>query len=200
MVAARQSYGRGGIGKLRAFHDEAVLMTPNMIYALMIPLMAFAIWRRVRGTFGRQPIRRKRMIARIAFFSVIGALIAWGGLHNVRLLEGLFGGVIAGAALGVAGLRLTRFERDATGNDLYIPNAWIGGLLTVLLIGRLAWRFLVVMPQLQDPAMAHTAPPMGNSPLTLAIFGLMIGYYICYFAGLLVHHRRFEREQAQPAV
>ena len=170
-------------------------MNPNMIYALMIPLMAFAIWRRVRGSFGRQPIRRKRMIGRIVFLSVIGGLIALGGLHNVRLLEGLLGGALAGAALGAVGIKLTRFERDAAGSDLYIPNAWIGGLLTVLLVGRLAWRFLVTMPQLQDPAMAHSAPAMGNSPLTLAIFGLTIGYYISYFAGLLVHHRRFERAQ-----
>jgi MFS family permease len=171
-------------------------MTPNMIYALMIPLMAFGIWRRVRGSFGRQPVRRKRMIVRMALFAVVGGLIALGGLHNVRLLEGLLGGALLGAAMGAIGLRLTRFERDAEGNDLYIPNAWIGGILTALLVGRLAWRFLVAMPQLQDPAVAHPAPAIGNSPLTLAIFGLMIGYYLCYYAGLLVHHRRFERAQA----
>lgn len=170
-------------------------MNPNMIYALMIPLMAFAIWRRVRGSFGRQPIRRQRMIGRIVFLAIVMGLIGLGGLHNTRLLEGLLGGALAGAALGAVGIKLTRFERDAAGNDLYIPNAWIGGLLTVLLVSRLAWRFLVTMPQLQDPAMAHSAPAMGNSPLTLAIFGLTIGYYISYFAGLLVHHRRFERAQ-----
>ncbi|WP_233171810.1 DUF1453 domain-containing protein [Dyella sp. ASV21] len=167
-----------------------------MIYALMIPLMVFAIWRRVRGSFGRQPIRRKRMMARIVIFAVIGVLLAVSGLHNLKLLEGLLGGVFAGAALGTVGLRLTRFERRADGADLYIPNAWIGGLLTVLLVARLAWRFLVVMPQLQDPSVTHSGPAMGNSPLTLAIFGLMIGYYICYNAGLLVHHRRFEQAQA----
>ncbi|WP_019465518.1 hypothetical protein [Dyella japonica] len=166
-----------------------------MISALMIPLMAFVVWRRVRGSFGRQPIRRQRMIFRIVVFCVVAGLLGLSGLHNVRLLEGLAGGVLAGAALGTVGLRLTHFERDAQGNDLYIPNAWIGGLVTALLIGRLAWRLLVVMPQLQGLAMAHAAPPMGNSPLTLAIFGLMIGYYVCYFAGLLVHHRRFERGQ-----
>jgi hypothetical protein len=171
-------------------------MTPNMMYAIIIPVMAFAVWRRVRRTFGRQPIQRKRMMGRIAFFSVLGALIIWGGMHNLRLVEGLLGGVLAGAVLGTVGLRLTRFERDVSGADLYIPNAWIGGVLTAVLIARLAWRFLVLMPQMQDPAMAHSAPAMGNSPLTMAIFGLMIGYYICYYAGLLVHHRRFERAQA----
>jgi hypothetical protein len=167
-------------------------MTPQMIYAFMIPLMALMVWRRVRGSFGRQPIRRKRMMVRIGVLSVIGALLALGGLHNLRLLEGLVGGALAGAALGLLGLKLTRFERNAEGADLYIPNAWIGGVLTVLLVGRLAWRFLVAMPQAQGPA-------VGNSPLTLAILGLTLGYYVCYFAGLLVHHRRFERAQAAAA-
>lgn len=170
-------------------------MNPNMIYALMIPLIAFGIWRRVRSSFGRQPIRRKRMIGRIVFLALAMGLIGLGGLHNPRLLEGLLGGELAGAALGAVGIKLTRFERDAAGNDLYIPNAWVGGALTLLLVGRLAWRFLVSMPQLQDPAMAHSGPAMGNSPLTLAILGLTVGYYISYFAGLLVHHRRFERAQ-----
>jgi hypothetical protein len=171
-------------------------MTPQAIYAIMIPLMAFGVWRRVRGSFGRQPVRRNRMTGRIAIFAAVGLLLALGGLHNPRLLEGLLGGALAGAALGLAGLRLTRFERDASGADLYLPNPWIGSVLTVLLVARLAWRLLVAMPRLQDPAAAYAGPALGNSPLTLAVFGLMIGYYICYFAGLLVHHRRFERAQA----
>ncbi|WP_267225408.1 DUF1453 domain-containing protein [Dyella silvae] len=171
-------------------------MTPNMMYAIMIPLMVFMVWRRVRRSFGRQPIRRKQMMVRMVTFTLLGALVVWGSLHNLRLLEGLLGGALTGAALGTVGLRLTRFERDASGADRYIPNAWIGGVLTTVLVARLAWRFLVVMPQLQDPTMAHSAPAMGNSPLTMAILGLMIGYYICYYAGLLVHHRRFERTQA----
>jgi hypothetical protein len=170
-----------------------------MIPFIMVPLMAFAVWRRVRGSFGRQPIRRQRMTVRIAIFAVLGGALALSGLHNLSLLEGLLGGALGGVLLGLVGLRLTRFERDASGADAYIPNPWIGGLLTVLLVARLGWRFMVVMPQLQDPAMANSAPAIGNSPLTLALFGLLIGYYITYFAGLLVHHRRFERTQAPTA-
>lgn len=174
-------------------------MAPNMIPALMIPLMAFAMYRRVRGNFGQQPIRRKRMIARIVVLSLVTVLLALTGLYNPMLLVGLAGGIAGGAVLGTVGLRLTRFAQNQRGEDVYIPNPWIGAGLTVLLIGRLAWRFLVVMPQMQDPAMAaasgHMAPPMGNSPLTLAVFGLMVGYYLVYFIGLLVHHRRFQRER-----
>lgn len=171
-------------------------MAPNMTLAIMIPVVAFAVWRRVRRNFGRQPIRRKQMMTRIVILGVIGVALATTGVANLHLLEGLLGGAVGGAALGLLGLRLTRFERDASGADAYFPNAWIGGLVTLLLVARLAWRVLVAMPQLRDPTSAYAGPAMGNSPLTLALFGLMIGYYIAYYAGLLVHHRRFERTQA----
>ncbi|HEY9022910.1 MAG TPA: hypothetical protein VIP05_01330 [Burkholderiaceae bacterium] len=173
------------------------MMAPNMIPALMVPLAAFAIYRRVRGNFGPQPIRRKRMMARVAIFAVLAVVLALTGLYDPMLLAGLAGGIAGGAVLGLAGLRLTRFGQNEQGADVYIPNPWIGAALTVLLIGRLAWRFLEVMPQIKDPALAATAghaPPVG-SPLTLAVFGLMVGYYLVYFIGLLVHHRRFQRER-----
>ncbi len=171
-------------------------MAPNITLAIMVPVVAFAIWRRVRRSFGRQPIRRKQMIVRIAIFSVIGMALAATGLTSLHLLEGLLGGTAGGIALALLGLRLTRFERDASGADAYYPNAWIGGVLTVLLVGRLAWRLFVAMPQLQDQASAYHGPAMGNSPLTFAVLGLTVGYYIAYYAGLLIHHRRFERAQA----
>jgi len=171
-------------------------MAPNLLLpAVLAPLTAFVVWRRLRSYFGRQPVRRKRMVTRIVIFAALGGLIALGGMHDLRLLEGLLGGLLGGALLGLLGLQLTRFERGADGADVYIPNPWIGGALSVLLVGRLAWRFLVVLPQM-DAAAGHSAPPFGNSPLTLLVLGLMIGYYISYYAGLLIHHRRFERAQA----
>jgi len=172
-------------------------MTPNLApVAIMLPVLGFAVWRRVRSQFGRQPIRRGRMVARIVAFAAIGVLVALSGLLNPRLLEGLAGGAVLGAMLGMFGLRLTRFERSPDGSDGYIPNPWIGGLLTALLVARLAWRFLVVMPQMEHLQPGSGVPPaIGNSPLTLLVLGLLVGYYITYFSGLLVHHRRFERAQ-----
>lgn len=169
-------------------------MAPTVFPLIMVPLMAYAVWRRVRGNFGPQPIRRKRMVARIVIFSLAAGLMALSGLYNLKLLEGLLGGLAGGAALGLLGLRLTRFGQDPKGADVCIPNPWLGAALTALLVGRLAWRFLVVMPQMQDAATAYAGSPLGNSPLTVLVFGLMIGYYITYYAGLLVHHRRFQRE------
>jgi hypothetical protein len=176
-------------------------------YLVMLPLLAWMVWRRVSRQFGRQPIRRKRMIFRIVVFSLLGCLFALSGFHKIELAEGLLGGVLIGGAIGLLGLRLTRFEVDPVKGDCYLPNSWIGALLTVLVLGRLAWRLLVIWPQLQQASAGastqmagYSAQPMGyaSSPLTMLVLGLYVGYYIVYFSGLLIHHRRFQ--QSRPAI
>ena len=172
-----------------------------MSYAIIVPLMALMVWRRISRQFGRQPIRRQRMTARIAIFAVIGCLLMLGGLRDIRLAEGVLGGAVIGAALGLLGLRLTRFEADPLKGDCYVPNPWIGALLTALLLGRLAWRFLVLWPQMQhDQALAAGAPAgYQSSPLTMLVIGLLVGYYIAYYIGLLVHHRRWQQSRLTAA-
>ncbi|OOG53589.1 DUF1453 family protein [Rhodanobacter sp. C03] len=162
-------------------------------YLIMLPLLAWIVWRRVSRQFGRQPIQRKRMIARIAILAILGALLSLAGFHNIQLLEGLVGGMLIGALIGMVGLRLTRFEVDPVKGDCYVPNTWIGALLTVLLLGRLIWRFMQ-MQQVSATAQAGGYPAnYAYSPLTLLVFGLLVGYYIVYFSGLLIHHRRFQQ-------
>jgi hypothetical protein len=162
-------------------------------YLIMLPLLAWIVWRRVSRQFGRQPIQRKRMIARIAIFAVVGCLLSLAGLHSIQLLEGLLVGVLIGALIGMVGLRLTRFEVDPVKGDCYVPNPWIGALLTVLLLGRLIWKFME-MQQVSAAAQAAWYPSSYTySPLTMLVVGLLVGYYIVYFSGLLIHHRRFQQ-------
>lgn len=173
-------------------------MAPNLLMPTMVsPLVAFMVWRRVRRQFGRQPVRRGPMIARVAILLVVAGLVSLAGLRDPRLLESLAAGVLGGTALGLLGLRLTRFVRGADGRDLYLPNPWIGATVTAVLVGRLAWRFLVLVPHAggAGPMAASPTPQLGSSPLTLLMVGLMIGYYVSYYAGLLVHHRRFAQAQ-----
>jgi cytochrome b561 len=166
-------------------------------YLIMLPLLALIVWRRVSRSFGRQRIRRKSMIARIAMFAFIGALLALSGFHHIALVEGLLGGLLIGGAIGMIGLRLTRFEVDPVKGDCYVPHPWIGALLTVLLLGRLAWRLMELGPLMQQSAATPGMLPPGYtaSPLTMLVVGLLVGYYIVYFSGLLIHHRRFQRLQ-----
>lgn len=174
-------------------------------YLVMLPLLGWIVWRRVNRTFGWQPIQRRRMLLRIGAFALLGALLAFSGLHRIALAEGLLGGVLVGGAIGLLGLRLTRFHTDPQRGDGYLPNPWIGALLTALLLGRLGWRFMLLWPQLQatsgaaaNPADGFNAQAMGYtaSPLTMLLIGLLIGYYLVYFSGLLIHHRRVQRALA----
>ena len=165
-------------------------------YLIMLPLLAWIVWRRVSRQFGRQPIQRKRMIARIAIFAVVGCLLSLAGLHSIQLLEGLLVGVLIGALIGMVGIRLTRFEVDPVKGDCYVPNPWIGALLTVLLLGRLIWKFMEMQQISAATQAAGYSASYTYSPLTMLVVGLWVGYYIVYFSGLLIHHRRFQ--QAHP--
>src|SRR5581483_1240068 len=156
--------------------------------AIAIGLIALLYYRRFRRSFGRQPVQPKRMITRVVILCVVGALLLIGATLNPMMLAADVGGLILGLALGWWGLKLTRFERHADGVH-YIPHSWFGIGITVLLLARLAYRFTVLWPAMQGahgaaPAAAQP-PPYPNSPLTLALFGLLIGYYVFYYLGVL---------------
>ena len=100
--------------------------------------------------------------------------------------------------IALVGLRLTRFEVDPIKGECYVPNPWIGGLLMLLLLGRLGWRSVRVwslMPHgsTQDVSIPMQSSGYPSSALTMLLIGLLIGYYIVYYSGVLIHHRRFLR-------
>ncbi len=96
-------------------------------------------------------------------------------------------GLAGGVALALPGLKLTRFETTPQGR-FYTPHGGIGLALSALLIGRLAYRFVVIWPELQAAHGAGADPfaSFQRSPLTLAMFALLIGYYVVYNAGVLI--------------
>jgi hypothetical protein len=153
--------------------------------AVAVPLIALLYYRRFRRLFGRQAVREGRMMARIVILGAVGAMFLAFSLRNPLALAADAGGLVVGVALGWWGLRLTRFERQSDGVH-YIPHSWFGIGISALLIGRLIYRFMVFSPATQQ--VAQNAGPMAvyqRSPLTLALFGLLVGYYVCYYIGVL---------------
>jgi hypothetical protein len=151
------------------------------VFALLIPL---ALYRRFKRTFGRQPLIRARLIARIAIFLVIAMLLTVSARHFI--LQEL-GGLLAGAALALWGASRTRFEIE-NGRRYYIPHTYTGIAVTLLFVGRLIYRLAQTSGALA-PA-GDTAPAAGpqaamQSPLTLGIFFVLIGYYVCYYSWVL---------------
>lgn len=158
------------------------LMKPAQLAPLLIiPLIAWRMYARVRRSIGRQPLQPKRMVVRIAIFGLISLLIGAGAWANTRLLSGLLGGLFLGVPLALLGLRLTKFEITPV-EKFYTPNTVIGVTLSALFIGRVIYRIIVLSDQTGGNP---TSPEIFQSPLTLSVFGLTAGYYIAYYTGVL---------------
>jgi hypothetical protein len=153
----------------------------QMIVVALIPLIAWRLYRRVRGMIGRQTSRMRRHWTAVVFFPVVALLIALVTLAYPPALAGLGAGIAAGVGLAIWGLKLTRFEHTAEGY-FYTPNAHIGVALSVLFAARIVWRIF----EMESFAGAGGMPAhFAASPLTLAIFGALVAYYTTYAAGLL---------------
>jgi cytochrome b561 len=162
-------------------------MTDNPIVpAAIAMLVAFALYRRFRRLFGRQPVQPKRMKLRVGFLLLLGAFLLLRGFLHPQVALAMAGGAVLGAALAWLGLRLTLFDATAEGN-FYTPHSGIGIAISLLLLGRLAYRFIIVYPQLQDAHAASGDPFAGlqSNPLTAATFALVIAYYAVYLIGVL---------------
>jgi hypothetical protein len=160
-----------------------------LVFTLLI------VWRlmvRFRRNVGRQPLRPRRMIVTICIYSAVTILLGAGSLlvGHMNVFAGLLCGLVPGAALGFYGLHLTRFEATPQG-FFYTPNAYVGVGLSALFVARLAYRAMVF----SSAATRSTAPQPFQSPLTMFLYGLLAGYYVAYYAGVLVR----SNEPGRPA-
>jgi len=162
---------------------DSQVITPLLVSLLI----GWSIYRRARRSIGRQPVRRARLWLRVAVFAIIGALVLVASLTNATLLAALAGGAVGGVALGFIGLRHTKFEATSQG-EFYTPHTYIGLIVSALFIARIAFRFMAIY--LAPRASATPMNPFDQyqrSPLTLAIFGILIGYYAVFNLGVLRH-------------
>jgi hypothetical protein len=159
------------------------MSSPHFATILIIGIFAWSIYRRVRRNIGRQPLHPGHARRSIVIFSFVSAVIVYTSLQNANLLLGFGGGIALGALLGFAGLKLTRFETTDAGH-FYTPNTHIGVALSVLFVGRVAYKLIAA----GDAASAQNPATPFQSPLTLFILGLTVGYYLVYQTGILIHN------------
>jgi cytochrome b561 len=158
------------------------LVTPWLLTAFIL----FMVYRRVRRNFGRQRVSERRLKIRIIILSVIGLLILVSSLLHPVVLGALAGGVVGGIALAMIGLHHTQFEATSEGR-FYVPHTYTGLVVTALFLGRLCYRLMVVYPRMHAAAQEDQNPftSFQRSPLTVVVFGLLIGYYIYFNLGVL---------------
>ncbi|MDG2525061.1 hypothetical protein P6166_06800 [Stenotrophomonas sp. HITSZ_GD] len=156
----------------------AQTLSPLMPY-LTAAGMGLLYYRRMRRYFGRQPWQPKRTLARVVLLVIVTAMLVLLACVVPHVAWGMAGGAVAGVALGLFALHHTRIELD-NGVASYTPNPWIGGVLGVLLIGRLAWRW---SQGAFSSGFGQTTQQA--SPLTLAIAAALVLYSLTQGVGLM---------------
>ncbi len=140
-------------------------------------------YRRIRRSFGRQPWQPKRTIARLVLVSLVAAALVCAAVFLPHVGAGIGIGAVLGAVIGGFALKHTHAQA-IEGQRYYTPNPWIGGGLTLLLLGRLAWRWTHGALSAGSAQAAQQA-----SPLTMGIAATLIAYSLVYSAGLLLRMR-----------
>ena len=169
------------------------MSAPAYTPLLMTAAVGFAYYRRIRGSFGRQPWRPVRTGIRLALLAVAGIALAAAARFVPGALVPVLAGALVGGLLGVLALRHTQLGWHE-GLRCYTPNPWIGAALGVLLVGRLAWR-------MGSGVLTGGGAQFGQnaSPLTLGIAATLVGYYLVQGGGLALAMRRLPPAEAPPA-
>jgi hypothetical protein len=146
-----------------------------------VPLVGFMLYRRLRRTFGRQPVTPKRMALRMVLLSVVCVLLLARSSITTISLGAAAAGLALGIGLAMVGLMHTKVEGTAD-KKFHTPNKWIGLAVTALFLGRLAGR-LFTASERATQVTPGVSPYAGlqQSPVTLGL----AGYYVTYYAGVL---------------
>ena len=151
----------------------------------VLAVVALIVWRmysRIKRVIGRQHLSPSRPWFTVVLFPLILLLVLSTSRAHPLTAAAVAAGVAVGIALGLYGTRLTKFEVTPDGL-FYTPNAHLGIALSLLLVLRVGYR--VLMLQLGGQGMDPQSMQIGSSPLTMAIFGTLAGYYVTYAIGLL---------------
>jgi len=158
-------------------------------------LVLFALYRRFRRNFGRQPLRPVPMGIRIGLLAVIGLLLTTVGLHSAQAYGAIALGGAIGLALGIFAAERTRFEVQAN-KIYYIPHTYVGIAVSALFLARLLYRFA----QLYSAGGPAGVPPSTMmSPLILGVFFVLISYNVYYGARVLWKSRHIRPEDVETA-
>ncbi len=160
---------------------------------LIIPILVFAVvlWRiymRTRRSFGRQRVQPRRIAVRIGILGLFGVVLIALSAATPWSVAGIIAGAACGALLSLLALRHTQIEGTPEGR-FYTPHTVIGLILTVSFLARLIYDFMLFRHEASLAVVGARSPVFHESPLTLAVSGAFIGYYIAYFLGVLRRSR-----------
>jgi hypothetical protein len=171
---------------------------------LIAALAVFIIYRRFRRSFGQQQLLPVRMQVRIVVLLIAGCLLLPVAWRSTEFLSAVLAGVAAGVALALWGAARTRFL-NIDHRLYYVPHTYTGIAVSLLFLGRFVYRFVqiyagaraVSAAGLDSSNPAFASASMLRSPLTVGLFFVVVGYYVCYYSVVLWKSKRVVAEEVR---
>jgi hypothetical protein len=179
----------------------------SRIWPLLIAVLALLlIYRRVRRSFGIQPVRPWRMGLRMVLLIAVGASLIAVGSRTTAMLLLEIAGAAAGVALALWNAHRTRYVRH-DGRIHYVPHSYAGIAVSLLVLGRIVYRSLQAYSM---GGLGAAAGPAGSSagaaslavmqsPATVGLLFVLIGYHLCYYSRVLWKSKHIAAQDAEVA-
>jgi hypothetical protein len=157
-----------------------VLATPFLLY--------------LRYRTGTMRRRGRAWVANVnlASLGLSAALLVWVAALTTFWVPHAFSyslaGLLAGSLLGLLGLALTRWEMTPRGLH-YTPNRWLVLLVTLAVVTRLLYGLWRIWHAWRAAGADHSWLAAAGVPGSMAVGGVVIGYYLTYFAGVRLRLR-----------
>lgn len=173
-----------------------LLIALVLLPLLLLALMPFILIQRYRVGTARRPVRPWVIGLNLLLMGLSAVLFLAGAAITSYWVAYAFTGAVLGLAfgglLGVAGLFATRWEPTAA-TFHYTPNRWLVLLVTFAVTARVLyglWRSWSVARAGVSGAPVVLA---FGIPESLAVGGMVVGYYLMYAVGLRRRLRRWQR-------
>jgi hypothetical protein len=166
-------------------------------------LVVLAVYRRLRRSFGRQLLRRRRMLVRMTLLTVLACTLMPLALRSDQFLSAELIGTALGISLGLWGAQRTRFQMH-DGRLHYVPHTYTGIAVSLLFLGRLVYRIVQVYSAQAGPggggpaaSQAYAPASMIRSPLTVGVFFLLAGYYLYFYGAVLRKSKHLKTDELE---
>jgi hypothetical protein len=157
---------------------------------LLVPILVWRIYQRLKGQMTRQRSIMSRHYTGLLVFGAMLLVPAAGMGDRPLSLAALALGAVAGIALGIYGLRRTRFE-DTDQGYYFTPPMRMGVLVGMLLVARVIYLGIEVY---MNQGSNQPNPRFSDSPLTMYCVGMTAGYFATFSASLMRWRLRLRKE------
>jgi hypothetical protein len=175
-----------------------------LVVILAIVLMPLTLVQRYRVGSARRPARGWVTAINLVGIAISAALFLGGAAVTTFWVAGAFTyavmGLALGFALGLLGLALTQWEPSPRALH-YTPNRWLVLAITLVVTARLIYGFWRSWHAWRSGLEGGSWFVAAGVPGSLAAGGVVLGYYLIYWAGLrrrLKKHRRLVGQPRMP--